>query len=115
MNLTKKQLKEDNIIRKTFLSTQRGLLTSSKFNKLLRESNYHEVIIPGNGFCFISALLISLVEQGIDKQMAVLAHDVMMEIRNHLKFYREFDDSSSEETFLVLCSDFFKEENILLK
>ena len=85
----KKTIEEDNIIRKTFLSTQRGLLTSSKFNKLLRESNYHEVIIPGNGFCFISALLISLAEQGIDKQMAVLAHDVMTEIRNHLKFYRE--------------------------
>ena len=104
----KKTIEEDNIIRKTFLSTQRGLLTSSKFNKLLRESNYHEVIIPGNGFCFISALLISLAEQGIDKQMAVLAHDVMTEIRNHLRFYREFDDSSSEETFLVLCSDFFQ-------
>ena len=104
----KKTIEEDNIIRKTFLSTQRGLLTSSKFNKLLRESNYHEVIIPGNGFCFISALLISLAEQGIDKQMAVLAHDVMTEIRNHLNFYREFDDSSSEETFLVLCSDFFQ-------
>ena len=104
----KKTIEEENIVRKTFLSTPRGLLTTSKFNKLLRESNYYEVIIPGNGFCFISALLISLAEQGIVKQMAVLAHDVMTEIRNHLRFYREFDDSSSEETFLELCSDFFQ-------
>ena len=33
------------------------------------------------------ALLITLAEQGLDKEMAVLAHDVMSEIRNHVRFY----------------------------
>ena len=66
------------------------------------------MIIPGNGFCFISGLLITLAEQGVNKEMAVLAHEVMTEIRNHVRFYRQFDDSSSEEDFLVLCSDFFQ-------
>ena len=46
----------------------------------MRQNNFHEVVIPGNGFCFISALLIMLAEQGLDKEMAVLAHDVMSEI-----------------------------------
>ena len=72
-----KAIEEDNIIRKTFLSTSRGLITSSKFNKLLQENNYHEVINPGNEFCFISGLLITLAEQGVNKEMAVLAHEVM--------------------------------------
>ena len=68
------------MIRKTFLSSPKGLITSSKYSKLMRQNNFHEVVIPGNGFCFISALLITLVEQGLDKEMAVLAHDVMSEI-----------------------------------
>ena len=104
----KKAIEENNIIRKTFMSAPKGLVTSSKFNKLMQDNNYHEVIIPGNGFCFISGLLITLAEQGVNKEMAVLAHEVMTEIRNHVRFYRQFDDSSSEEDFLVLCSDFFQ-------
>ena len=74
---------EDNIIRKTFMLSTKGLLTCYKFNKLLRDNNFHEVIVPGNGYCYISALLITLVEQGVNKEMAVLAHKVMTEIRNH--------------------------------
>ena len=47
--------------------------------------------------------------------MAVLAHDVMSEIRNHVRFYREFDDSSSKEDFLLLCSDFFQRGSYTLE
>ena len=108
-------IEEDNMIRKTFLSSPKGLVTSSKYSKLMRQNNFHEVIIPGNGFCFISALLITLVEQGLDKEMAVLAHDVMSEIRNHVRFYQEFDDSSSKEDFLLLCSDFFQRGSYTLE
>ena len=108
-------IEEDNMIRKTFLSSPKGLVTSSKYSKLMRQNNFHEVVIPGNGFCFISALLITLAEQGLDKEMAVLAHDVMSEIRNHVRFYREFDDSSSKEDFLLLCSDFFQRGSYTLE
>ena len=73
-------IEEGNMIRETFLSSPKGLVTSSKYSKLMRQNNFHEVVIPGNGFCFISALLITLAEQGIDKEMAVLAHDGMSEI-----------------------------------
>ena len=99
---------EDNIVRKAFMLSTKGLLTCYKFNKLLRDNNLHEVIIPGNGYCYISALLITLVEQGINKEMAVLAHKVMTEIRNHTQFYKDFHESDSEEEFLTSCSDFFQ-------
>ena len=108
-------IEEDNMIRKTFLSSPKGLVTSSKYSKLMQQNNFHEVVIPGNGFCFISALLITLAEQGLDKEMAVLAHDVMSEIRNHVRFYREFDDSSLKEDFLLLCSDFFQRGSYTLE
>ena len=63
--------------------------------------------IPGNGYCFISALLICLAENGEHKEMAVLVHEVMSYIRNHARFYRGFQDSSEEE-FIALCADFFQ-------
>ena len=40
--------------------------------------------------------------------MAILAHEVMTEIQNHIQFYGTFHDSSSEEEFLTLCSDYFQ-------
>ena len=66
------------------------------------------MVLPGNGYCYISAILITLVEQGVNKEMAILAHEVMTEIRNHVQFYRTFHDSSSEEEFLTSCSDYFQ-------
>ena len=73
-------VKEDNIVRRTFMLNQKGLLTSYKFSKLMRENNFHEVVLPGNGYCYISAILITLAEQGVNKEMAVLVHKVMTEI-----------------------------------
>ena len=84
------------------------LLTCYKFSKLMQENNFHEVVLPGNRYCYISAILITLVEQGVNKEMAILAHEVMTEIRNHAQFYQTFHDSSSEEEFLMLCSDYFQ-------
>ena len=99
---------EDNIVRRTFMLNQKGLLTFYKFSKLMRENNFHEVVLPGNGYCYISAILITLAEQGVNKEMAVLAYEVMTEIQNHVRFYGNFHDSSSEEEFLTSCSDYFQ-------
>ena len=67
-------VEEDNIVRGTFMLRQKGLPTCYKFSKLMQENNFHEVVLPGNGYCYISATLITLVEQGVNKEMAVLAH-----------------------------------------
>ena len=32
----------------------------------------------------------------------------MTEIRNHTRFYRDFENSSSEQEFLTSCADFFQ-------
>ena len=101
-------VEEDNIVRRTFMLNQKGLLTCYKFSKLIRENNFHEVVLPGNRYCYISAILITLAEQGVNKEMAILSHEVMTEIRNHIRFYGTFYDSSSEEEFLTSCSDYFQ-------
>ena len=72
------------------------------------ENNFHEVVLPDNGYCYISAILITLAEQGVNKEMAILAHEVMTEIQNHVCFYRTFHDSSSEEESLTSCFDYFQ-------
>ena len=73
-------VEEDNIVRRTFMLSLKGLLTCYKFSKLMRGNNFHEVVLPGNGYSYISRILITLVEQGVNKEMAVLAHEVMTEI-----------------------------------
>ena len=67
----------------------------------MRKNNFHEVVLPDNGYCYISAILITQMEQGVNKEMAILAHEVMNEIRNHVQFYGTFHDSASEEEFLT--------------
>ena len=66
------------------------------------------MVLQGNGYCYISVILITLVEQGVNKEMAILAHEVMTEIQNHIPFYGTFHDSPSEEEFLTSCSDYFQ-------
>ena len=39
-----------------------------------------KVEVPGNGFCFISSLLVALAEQGINKNYDILSIDIMNEI-----------------------------------
>ena len=103
-------VKESNEIRKTFMENTHGI-TVYKFNKLISENCLQEVKIPGNGYCYISALLITLAEQGVYKDMPIVAHEIMTEIRNHVPLYRKFDTSehsSTEEQFLTVCSDYFQ-------
>ena len=95
-------VEEDNIMRRTFMLRPKGLLTCYKFSKFMQENNFHEMVLPGNGYCYIRGILITLAE------MAVLAHEVITEIQNHARFYQTFYDSSSEEEFLTLCSDYYQ-------
>ena len=35
----------DNLVRRTFMLNQKGLLTCYKFSKLMQENNFHEVVL----------------------------------------------------------------------
>ena len=65
-----REAEEKNNIRKTYLSNIQGL-TLYKFRKLLRENNLHEVSVHGNGYCFLSCIIITLVEHGINKTLEI--------------------------------------------
>ena len=68
-----------NNIRKTYLSNTQGL-TLYMFRKLLRENNLHEVLVFGNGYCFLSCIIITLAEHGINKTLEIFRTEVMTHI-----------------------------------
>ena len=48
--------------------------------KAMNQLDLVKVEVPGNGFCFISSLLVALAEQGINKNYDILSIDIMNEI-----------------------------------
>ena len=96
-------------LREAFMENSKEM-TVTKFNKLIKDINVKEVDIPGNGYCFISSVLVALAEHGIDKTMEVFSIDVMTEIRTRLDHYRQFRPSAvlTDEQFLEECSNYFQ-------
>ena len=78
--------------------------------KILDASDLVEVIVPGNGFCFLSILLVALGEQGINKDMNNISIEVMNEIRNNMEMYKGILPIESEENIWKRCEAFFQEE-----
>ena len=82
--------------------------------KAMNQLDLVKVEVSGNGFCFISSLLVALAEQGINKNYDILSIDIMNEIDRYL----QVNDStktgfslSDKEDFSQICASFFKEGN----
>ena len=74
-----REAEDKNNIRKTYLSNTKGL-TLYKFRKLLRETILHEVSVHENGYYFLSCIIITLAEHGINKTLEILSTEVMTHI-----------------------------------
>ena len=83
-------------------------LSHVKFKQLLAANNLVEVIVPGNGFCFLSTLLVTLDECGTNKDMNNLSIEVMNEIRNNMEMYKEILPMESEQNIFKACEAFFQ-------
>ena len=105
-SLEEREANEKNNIRKTYLSNTKGLMLN-KFRRLLRENDLHEVLVHGNGYCFLSCVIIALAEHGIKKTLEVLSTKVMFHIReNKDDFYSSFKSvpqSENESKNLIEC------------
>ena len=103
---------EKNEIRKTYISNPHGL-TPYKFRKLIRENDLQEVSVHENGYCFISCIIITLAELGINKTLEVLSAEVMAHIRQHKEdFYSNFQVLSKledeVENLIECCAKYFE-------
>ena len=94
-------------IKSTFASNPKGL-SLSQFDKLFKRNGMKLVTVPGNGFCFISCVLVTLAEQGINKSLDVLSVEIMIEITNHLAHYKQYGTKKDMTTFLAKCADYFQ-------
>ena len=107
-----RETEEKNNIRKTCLSNTQGL-TLYKFRKLLRENNLHEVLVHGNRYCFLSCIIITLAEHGINKTLEVLSTEVMATImENKDNFYSSFKNVSKledeKDNLIECCARYFQ-------
>ena len=107
-----REAEEKNNIRKIYLSNTRGL-TLYKFRKLLRENNLHEVLVCGNGYCFLSCIIITLAEYGINKTLEILSTEVMTHImENKDGSYSSFEKVSKleyeKENLIQCCARYFQ-------
>ena len=110
-----REAEEKNNIRKTYLSNTQGL-TLYEFRKLLRENNLHEVSVHGNGYCFLSCIIITLAEHGINKTLEILGTKVMTHImENKDNFYSSFKKVSKsedeKENLIECCARYFQGAN----
>ena len=110
-SLEEREANEKNI-RKTYLSNTKGL-TLYKFRRLLRENDLHEVLVCGNGYCFLSCITIALAEHGIKETLEVLSTEVMSNIReNKDDFYSSFESVSKSENesenLIECCARYFQ-------
>ena len=94
-------------IKSTFASNLKGL-SLSQFDKLFKRNGMKLITVPGNGFCFISCVLVTLAEQGINKSLDVLSVEIMSEITNHLAHYKQYGYKKDMTTFLAKCVDYFQ-------
>ena len=99
----------DNHIISQVKADEKGL-SHVKFKQMLAANNLVEVIVPGNGFCFLSTLLVTLGECGINKDMNNHSIEVMNELRNNMEMYKEILPMESEGNILKTCEAFFQEE-----
>ena len=111
-SLEEREANEENNIRKTYLSNTKGLMLY-KFRRLLRENDLHKVLVCGNGYCFLSCIIIALAEHGIKKTLEVLSTEVMSHIReNKDDFYSSFESVSKleneSENLIECCAKYFQ-------
>ena len=75
-----------------------------------------EIRLPGNVFCFLSGLMITLEEQGINKDFPLLASEIMTEIRDNFQtWYKNVIDTEvdSEEVISSKVCRLFSERRLL--
>ena len=94
-------------IKSTFASNPKGL-SLSQFDKLFKRNGMKLVTVPGNGFCFISCVLVTLAEQGINKTIDVLSVEIMIEINNHITHYKQYGNQEDMTMFQAKCADYFQ-------
>ena len=103
-------LDESHVLRKEIKENSAGIL-GYMFKKLIKNNNMREIRLPGNGFCFLTGLVITLEELGINKDFPLLASEIMTEIRDNFQTqYKNVIDTEvdTEELFLQRCADYFQ-------
>ena len=97
----------DTDIKSTFASNLRGL-TVHQFDNLIKNNGMKLVTVPGNGFCFLSCILVTLAEQGINKSLEGLSVEIMHEITENVSHYEQYGNKEDMGNLIEKCADYFQ-------
>ena len=106
----------DTDIKSTFAANLRGLTVYKfdklffvyKFDKLIKNNEMKLVTVPGNGFCFLFCVLVTLAEQEIHKSLDGLSVEIMHKITKNVSHYQQYGNTEDMTNLIEKCADYFQ-------
>ena len=77
-------------LREHFKNAKDSMLSSYLFKRKFKALDLQQVEVPGNGYCFLSSILIALGETGMTKTLEQLSIQISEELHDNLHIYCEF-------------------------
>ena len=95
------------ILGQHFKNAKDSMLSSYLFKRKFKDLDLQQVDIPGDGYCFLSSILIVLGEKGVTKTFKQLSIEISEELHDNLHTYCEFL-SDEERNMLLVAANFFQ-------
>ena len=95
-------------LREHFKNAKDSMLSSYLFKRKFKDLNLQHVDIPGDGYCFLSSILIALGEKGVTKTFEQLSIEISEELHDNLHTYCEFLSDEEQNDMLLVAANFFQ-------
>ena len=96
------------MLREHFKNAKDSTLSSYLFKRKFTALNLKQVEVPGNGYCFLSSILIVLGETGVMKTFEQLSIQISEELLDNLHIYCEFLSDEDQNDMSLVAANFFQ-------
>ena len=96
------------ILREHFKNAKDLTLSSYLFKRKFKALDLQQVEVPGNGYCFLSRILIALGETGMTKSFKQLSIQISEELHDNLHIYCEFLLDEEQNDMSVVAANFIQ-------
>ena len=96
------------MLREHFKNAKDSTLSSYLFKRKFKALHLQQVEVPGNGYCFLSSILIALGETGMIKTFEQLSIQISEELHDNLHIYCKFLLDEEQNDMSVVAANFFQ-------
>ena len=96
------------MLREHFKNAKDSMISSYLFKRKFKALDLHQVDVPGNGYCFLSSILIALDETGVMKTFEQLSIQISEELHGNLHIYCEFLSDEDQNDMSLVAANFFQ-------